>query len=202
MEIAIFTALIIVIVLLAKDKVILQKKVVQKRNKKKKNAKLKPSILGKTKTIKRKLTPLKDTESQDAELAEKRSNLDHVTAEKGTSDVQSKQKSQPNYEEEEEEWQATSSPGIEEGFTPGVTQRELETAQQVIDKGLSDPGLVKIAVDVVQKVQGTELYSLLERAISDASTKIAAMLDKDIDSDSARGSAVSDPGDFDVREFV
>ncbi len=61
------------------------------------------------------------------------------------------------------------------------------------------------AVAIVQKLQGTELFSLLENSIEGASRKIAELLDSTLSSESDDGSSTlrkSDLGDFDIGEFV
>jgi hypothetical protein len=61
------------------------------------------------------------------------------------------------------------------------------------------------AVAIVQKLQGTELFSLLENSIEGASRKIAELLDSTLSSESDDSSSTlrkSDLGDFDIGEFV
>lgn len=61
------------------------------------------------------------------------------------------------------------------------------------------------AVDIVQRLQGTELFSLLENSMEGASRKIAELLDStfssktEISSSSLRN---NDLEDFDIGEFV
>ena len=60
-------------------------------------------------------------------------------------------------------------------------------------------------VAIVQKIQGTELFSLLENSIENASRKIAELLDSSLTSDADAGSSTlrkNDLGDFDIGEFV
>jgi len=61
------------------------------------------------------------------------------------------------------------------------------------------------AVAIVQRLQGTELFSLLENSIEGASRKIAELLDSTLSSEAETGSSTlrkSDLGDFDIGEFV
>ena len=61
------------------------------------------------------------------------------------------------------------------------------------------------AVAIVQRLQGTELFSLLENSIEGASRKIAELLDSTLSSETEAGSSTlrkNDLGDFDIREFV
>ncbi len=57
----------------------------------------------------------------------------------------------------------------------------------------------------VQKVQGTELFSLLKNSIEGASRKIAGLLDSTLSSETEAGSSFlrnNDLRDFDIGEFV
>ena len=61
------------------------------------------------------------------------------------------------------------------------------------------------AIAIVQKIQGTELFSLLENSMEGASRKIAELLDSTLSSETEAGSSTlrkNDLGDFDIREFV
>jgi hypothetical protein len=61
------------------------------------------------------------------------------------------------------------------------------------------------AVAIVQKIQGTELFSLLENSIENASRKIAELLDSSLTSDADAGSSTlrkNDLEEFDIGEFV
>jgi hypothetical protein len=57
----------------------------------------------------------------------------------------------------------------------------------------------------VQKVQGTELFSLLENSIEGSSRKIAELLDSTLSSETETGSSTfrnNDLEDFDIGAFV
>ncbi|MGJ1533347.1 hypothetical protein [Sphingobacterium multivorum] len=61
------------------------------------------------------------------------------------------------------------------------------------------------AVAIVQRLQGTELFSLLENSIEGASRKISELLDSTLSSEAEASSSTlrkSDLGDFDIGEFV
>ena len=61
------------------------------------------------------------------------------------------------------------------------------------------------AVDIVQRLQGTELFSLLENSIEGSSRKIAELLDSTLSTETEAGSSTlrkSDLGDFDIGEFL
>ena len=74
-----------------------------------------------------------------------------------------------------------------------LQKEELETAQK------------ETAIAIVQKIQGTELFSLLENSMEDASRRIAELLDSTLSSETEAGSSTlrkSDLSDFDIGEFV
>lgn len=61
------------------------------------------------------------------------------------------------------------------------------------------------AVAIVQKIQGTELFDLLENSMESASLKIAMLLDKSLSADTVTGSSslrTNNLDDFDIGEFV
>ena len=67
------------------------------------------------------------------------------------------------------------------------------------------PALQQKAVDIVQRLQGTELFSLLENSMGGASRKIAELLDKSLSAGTDFSSPdlrKSDLEDFDIGEFV
>jgi hypothetical protein len=61
------------------------------------------------------------------------------------------------------------------------------------------------AVAIVQKIQGTELFSLLENSMESASRKIAELLDGNLSSETDASSSnlrKNDISHFDIGEFV
>ena len=61
------------------------------------------------------------------------------------------------------------------------------------------------AIAIVQRLQGTELFSLLENSIEGASRKIAELLDSTLLSETEAGSSKLRKNDlegFDIGEFV
>jgi hypothetical protein len=68
-----------------------------------------------------------------------------------------------------------------------------------------EPSQKETAVTVVQKIQGTELFSLLENSMESASRKIAELLDGSLSPETDAGSSnlrKNDLEDFDIGEFV
>jgi hypothetical protein len=75
----------------------------------------------------------------------------------------------------------------------------------LLQQDVLEPALQKKAANIVQRIQGTELFSLLENSMEGASQKIAALLDKslsagtDFSSSDLRNSSLEG---FDIGEFV
>ena len=75
----------------------------------------------------------------------------------------------------------------------------------LLQKENLEPSQKKTAVALIQKIQGTELFSLLENSMESASRKIAELLDSTLSSETEDGSSTlrkNDLGDFDIGEFV
>ncbi|MNE84725.1 hypothetical protein D3C80_1816600 [compost metagenome] len=75
----------------------------------------------------------------------------------------------------------------------------------LLQKEKLHPSQKETAVAIVQKIQGTELFSLLENSIESASRKIAELLDGSLSSETDAGSSNlrnNDLNDFDIGEFV
>jgi len=111
----------------------------------------------------------------------------------------------PNLEEEEEEWYQHHISYPDNGFAQGVTFEELGTVNTLFQKEDLNQDQRDKAVDIVQRLQGTELFSLLENSIEDASIKIAKLLDDSLLSASNDNSSTvqkSNLSDFDIGEFI
>jgi len=75
----------------------------------------------------------------------------------------------------------------------------------LLQKEELEPAQKETAIAIVQKIQGTELFNLLENSMQDASRKIAELLDSTLSSETEAGSSnlrKSDLSDFDIGEFV
>lgn len=105
-----------------------------------------------------------------------------------------------NWEEEEDEWRHSRGASGENGFATGVTFEELSTVGLLLQQEEPEPALQNKAVDIVQKIHGTELFSLLENSMEGASQKIAQLLDKQMNSASQKRNDSLDG--FDIGEFV
>jgi len=211
MEIVIVICLLIVIVLLLQDKIIIKKRSKQKPPQKKVNPDL-PDIMGQPKPVERLSVPNTANERQIEEPEVNPDNLDIEYDENENRSIQIPQEeldevfsNQPDFEEEEEEWNRYGISGGDNGFAQGVTFEELSSVGMLLQQEKLESSQKETAIAIVQKIQGTELFSLLENSMEDASRRIAELLDSTLSSETEDSSSTlrkSDLSDFDIGEFV
>ena len=211
MEIVIVISLLIVIFLLVQDKIIIKKRSEQKPTQGKINLNL-PDIMGQPKPVQRLSVPNTATERQIQEKEINPANLDIEYDENENVSVQIPQeeldevfRNMPDLEEEEEEWNRYGISGGDNGFAQGVTFEELSSVGVLLQKEELEPAQKETVIAIVQKIQGTELFNLLENSMEDASRRIAELLDSTLSSETEAGSSTlrkSDLSDFDIGEFV
>lgn len=210
METLIVVCLLIVIVLLLEDKIVIRKMTEQKTRHKKPNRKL-PDIMGQPKSMRSLSVPKNATESQSKKRKQEMDNFD-IEIDEEDVDMQIPQEeldevfgNVPDFEEEEEEWNRYGIFGGNVGFAQGVTFEELSSVGMLLQKDKLEPSQKETATVLLQKIQGTELFDLLENSIEDASQKIAKLLDGTVSSETDSGSSIlhkNDLEDFDIGEFV
>ncbi len=208
MEILILICLLIVIVLLLQDKIVIHKRSKQEPPQKKVNPNL-PDIMGQPKPVERLSVLNTGTERQIQKPEINPANLDIEYDENENVDIQIPQEeldevfsNRADLEEEEKEWNRY---GADDGFAQGVTFEELGSVGVLLQKEELETAQKETAIAIVQKIQGTELFSLLENSIEGASRKIAELLDSTLSSETEVGSSTllkSDLNDFDIGEFV
>lgn len=211
MEIVIVICLLIVIVLLLQDKIIIKKRSKQKPPQKKVNPDL-PDIMGQPKPVERLSVPNTANEHQIEEPEVNPDNLDIEYDENENRSIQIPQEeldevfsNQPDFEEEEEEWNRYGISGGDNGFAQGVTFEELSSVGMLLQQEKLESSQKETAIAIVQEIQGTELFSLLENSIAGASSKIAKLLDSSLSSETEISSSTlrnNDLDDFDIGEFV
>ena len=210
METIIVICLLIIIALLLQDKIITKKKE-KKPTEKKSNPNL-PDIMGQPRPVRSLSPPNTATESQVEELELNPDNFDIEYDENENVGIQIPQEELdevfsniPDWEEEEEEWNRYGISGGDDSLAQGVTYDELSSVGALLQKENLEQSQKETAVAIVQKLQGTELFSLLENSVEGASRKIAELLDSTLTSETEAGSSTlrkSDFGDFDIGEFV
>jgi hypothetical protein len=211
METVIVICLLIVIALLAQDKIVIPKRKEQKPMQEKANLDL-PDIMGQPKQVRSLLVPNTASERQIQEPEVNPDNLDIEYDENESVSIQVPQEELddvfsdiPDWEEEEEEWNRYRISGGDNGFAQGVTFEELSAVGMMLQKDKLEPSQKGTAVAIVQKTQGTELFSLLENSIESASRKIAELLDGSLSSELDDGSSTlrkNHLSDFDIGEFI
>jgi hypothetical protein len=210
METVIVICLVIVIALLLEDKIVIRKVMEQKITEEKANPKL-PDIMGQPKPMRSLPVPKSAIESQIKEQEQEIDNFD-IEIDEEVVDMQIPQEeldevfgNKPDLEEEEEEWNRYGVSGGDNGFAQGVTFEELSSVGMLLQKEKLEPSQKETAVAIVQKIQGTELFTLLENSMESASRKIAELLDGSFSSEADASSSIlwkNDLKDFDIGEFT
>ncbi|TDD77192.1 conjugal transfer protein TraD [Flavobacterium caseinilyticum] len=210
METVIVICLLIVIALLLEDKIIIRKGEEQKPTQEKPNPKL-PDIMGQPKPMRSLPVSMSATESQIKKQEQEIDNFD-VEIDEEDVDMQIPQEeldevfgNMPDLEEEEEEWNRYGISGGNDGFAQGVTFEELSSVGMLLQKEKLEPSQKETAVAIVQKIQGTELFTLLENSMECASRKIAELLDGSFSSETDTSSSIlrkNDLENFDIGDFL
>ena len=210
METVIVICLLIVIILLLQDKIVIQNRTEQKPWQGKTNPKL-PDIMGQPKPVRSLSVPRQVTESQKKEQEEQKNNFDldiddkKVNMQIPQEELDEVFRNIPDLEQEEEEWNRYGISSEHDGLAQGVTFEELSTVGMLLQKEKLEPSQKETVVAIVQKTQGTELFSLLENSVESASRKIAELLDSSLSSETDASSSnlrKNDLEEFDIGEFV
>lgn len=210
MEALIVICLLVVIALLLHDKIVIKRASKKDRLLEKKIPEL-PEIMGRPKSRERLVVPTNAIESQKKKPAKDDSIFNPETEGNGFAiripqeELDEVFGSEPDFDQEEEEWRRYGEPNGEDGFATGVTFDELSTVGALLRQEAPDPALQEQAVEIVHKIQGTELFSLLENSIENASQKISRLLDKGMGIGTDSGSStMRNKGldGFDIGEFV
>ncbi|WP_228446370.1 conjugal transfer protein TraD [Chryseobacterium sp. 18068] len=196
MEIIIVICLVIIILLLLHDKIIIKQAPSSSKENKGTHYNT-HNIMGETKTFPSHELPTSPIERQKMELEIDPSNLDIEYDVNENSYVQNLQEeleknlnSELDFFEEEEQWKKYRIIEEDNGFAQGVTFEELSSTKMMLQQDVCDTSEKEIALAVVQKIHGTDLYTLLENSIENASDKIAELLDKSFDNERETGSSI------------
>ncbi|MDV3709439.1 conjugal transfer protein TraD [Elizabethkingia anophelis] len=211
METVIVICLLIVIALLLQDKIVIKKRTEHKPKQEKVNPSL-PDIMGQPKPVIRLSQPNTANERQIQDPEINPDNLDIEYDENEEVNIQIPQEeldevfsNMPDFEEEEEEWNRYGTSGGDDGFAQGVTFEELSSVGVLLQKEKLETTQKETAAAIVQRLQGTELFSLLENSIEGASRKIAELLDSTLSTETEAGSSTlrkNDFENFDIGEFI
>ncbi|MFB9080195.1 conjugal transfer protein TraD [Flavobacterium procerum] len=212
METVIVVCLAIVILLLIHEKIVINKSSRQQELKQKKVNQNLPDIMGQPKPVRSRSGPKNAKKRQILKTGINHDNLDIEYYENGNADIQIPQNrfkdaviNAPDLEQEEEEWNSYGIYGTDDGFAQGVTFEELSSVGMMLQKDKLEPSQQETAIALVQKIQGTELFSLLENSIESASRKIAELLDGSLSSEKQYvpfDLRKDDLNDFNIGDFV
>jgi len=198
METLILICLILVIVLLLHDKIQPPKEKLKKPNKHVEQQLRIENIMGQPKVAVRKPDSERDMVSS---LKTERYAEDNVVEEKNfLASSEAEDDPEVNYDEEEEEWRYYSYIQDDQGFAQGVTFEELQSFHNFVKNEQSETTNNGQLLETAKKIQGTELFSLMQSSVEDASKKIAQLLDSTLDSpniklDNAQNS-------FDINDYL
>ncbi len=206
METLILICLLIVIALLVYDKLPLHRNYTLKEEKNRLNF---PDIMGKPKFTRNLSVPNTANKTHIENETVNPDNLDIEFDENEIIDHQNSKEEldevlKPVLEDEEEEWNRLGISDEEYGFAQGVTFEELSQVGNFLEKNEQKFSKTETTITIVHKLQGTELFSLLENSIDNASNKIAKLLDSSISSESESNSSILKKNleEFDIGEFV
>ncbi|WP_313385928.1 conjugal transfer protein TraD [Chishuiella sp.] len=208
MEILILICLMIVIALLIYDKLPLQR---TQSSKDEKNSINLPDIIGKPKLTRNLSMPNSVIESQIKIETIIPNNLDIefdeneiISHQNSKEELDEDSSNVPDFEEEEEEWKRYGMSSYNDGFAQGVTFEELSQVKNFLEKNEQELSKIETTATIFQKLNGTELFNLLENSIENATINIAKLLDSSISSESDSSSSIlkKNLDDFDIGEFV
>lgn len=207
METIILICLLIVIVLLLHEKF-------QSKSKSNQNQQMEESpenvydLMGKSKPIERNSKPKERRESQSQEQADSKPNFEK---EIGREDFknQNLQEESEAFLEEVSDWEMEQESRYLEsdfnnGSAAGVTFEELSTVNLLLQHEVPEANEKEKLVQVISKLEGTELFDLLQESIGGISEKISRLMDS-VNSKVKSGSSTmqkEDLDDFNIEEFV
>lgn len=207
MEILILLSLLIIIALLLQDKIVFHKKSDEKS--KPKLTEQSSSIMGESKRVEMQLPPKHLDEDYMEDQQTQTSNFNQeINAKKVNIQIPQKDDvfgSTPDFEEEEEEWNQYQIFDNDNGSATGVTFEELNSVEAFLKEQKSEVTQKETAADIIQKIQGTELFNLLENSIEGASVKIAELLDRSLSSENNIDSSFYENNnldEFDIDKFT
>lgn len=213
MEIIIIIGLLIIIILLRHEKIVLNKYFPPKKERQI-IAKKTYDIIGEAKTLASHLVPTSSLQGKNHKLQFDPSKLDIEYDANENVNVQNPQEepgkvfnSEQNFTEEEEEWNKYKIIDEDNGFAQGVTFEELSAVKMILQNEICDTSQTQkeTAVALVQKIYGTDLYTLLENSMETASHKITELLDNSFNNAEENGSSdvrKNDVNNFDIQEFI
>ena len=211
MEIVIVVCLFMVIILLLSEKIVIKKYINKKEEISESQSEI-PDIMGIPRPVTSQSVPNTATKRQTAEPEVNPDNLDIEYDKNENVGIQIPQEELdevfgevPDLAEEEETLKRYRASDNDYGFSTGVTIEELSNIGVLLQKEKLKPEQKETAVAIVQKLQGTELFDLLESSMEGASRKIAELLDSTLTTETKVHSSNlrnDDFNDFDIEAFL
>lgn len=207
MELIIVMCLLMAILLLISDKIEIRK-IVYKKDEPNDSENEPSDMMGKSRSNLSQFIPKTDHKSQFKNQREDVSNFTEESEKKNQivqEEPEEKTIDFPDFEQEEEEFRKLSFDNQNNGLSQGITLDELGIVRDLLGKERPSHSQREVAVTIVQKIHGTELFSLLENSMDKASEKIAKLLESRVRIDKTSGSSTMQPKDiqdFDIGEFV
>lgn len=207
METIILICLLIVIALLLQEKL-------NSKNKSNQNEQIEENpengddLMGESKTIHRNFTPKTSIESHKNKQKQSSPNFEKEIRKEDFKN-QNLQEEPDDFLEEVSDWEMEQesrylSGNFDNGSATGVTFEELSAAGMLIQQEVLEASEKEKAVQIISKIEGTELFDLLQESISGASEKIAKLMDSiqtKLDSGSSTMQKES-LEDFNINEFI
>ncbi|KUY29907.1 hypothetical protein [Elizabethkingia ursingii] len=208
MEIIILICLLIIIALLLQDKIISKKS--EKKSLAEKINPILPDIMGRPKPEKSlsiSNTPPKNQIREPVTISSESDTLHDETTVVQTPIRQENNafENTLDLEQEEELLKGNGIPYHEEGLAQGVSFEELNSVGMLLQKEKLEMAQKEMAIAIVQKIQGTELFSHLENALPGASQRIAELLDSRLSPERSINTfpfQKNNLDNFDIGEFV
>ncbi|MBW8523808.1 conjugal transfer protein TraD [Chryseobacterium chendengshani] len=211
MEILIVLCLLTVIALLLQDKIVIRKKSDEKISTSKSNPNV-PEIIGLPKqgtnlfvqnrsaenfqniSVIPKDTDIEIDENKEFDIQTPSEKLDEIFS------------TQPDLEEEEEEWKKYGVIVEDDALALGATFDDLCTTGRILHKEVLQPFEKEMVINDLLKIQGTVLLEILQNSIEQGAVKIAELLDSSLSSSNTviinSDNQKYGLDDFDIEKFV
>ncbi|MFP8892076.1 conjugal transfer protein TraD [Chryseobacterium sp. EZn1] len=207
MEILIIIYLLAIILLLLHDKII-RKQSHSRKTEEQANNKKQPNIMGEAKTSLHSMTIASPEEQKERALFDP-SNLDieydireNVTIQNSQEEPKYGFDSSLDFIEEEEEWKKYRIIGRDNDFAQGANFEELSAVTTFLQQEVCEMSEKETAAATVHKIYGTELYTLLEDSMENASHKIALLLDNSFENERESCSSKMRNNNFNIDDLI
>lgn len=105
-------------------------------------------------------------------------------------------------EDEQQELSSYELTSQDSGFAQGVTFEELSTLGMLLQENKLAPSKKETALDIAYKIQGTELFDLLEDTIQREAHEITTLLNNQFSHTTNAEPSLLENNEFDIGEFT